>query len=46
MKNSPSVADDQVLQRTMYLSLDPYMRGRLSDAESYATTFCRLQQGH
>src|SRR5438270_648886 len=30
-------ADGQVLRRTIYLSLDPYMRGRLSDAPSYAT---------
>ena len=26
----------EVLLRTIYLSLDPYMRGRMSDAESYA----------
>ncbi len=26
----------QVLLRTLYLSLDPYMRGRMSDASSYA----------
>lgn len=26
----------QVLLRTLYLSLDPYMRGRMSDAASYA----------
>jgi len=26
----------QLLLRTMYLSLDPYMRGRMSDAPSYA----------
>jgi hypothetical protein len=26
----------QVLMRTLYLSLDPYMRGRMSDAPSYA----------
>ena len=26
----------QILLRTLYLSLDPYMRGRLSDAPSYA----------
>lgn len=26
----------QMLLRTMYLSLDPYMRGRMSDAPSYA----------
>lgn len=28
--------DGEVLLRTIYLSLDPYMRGRMSDAESYA----------
>ena len=33
----PSVTDDAgVLRRTLYLSLDPYMRGRMSDAASYA----------
>lgn len=32
----PVPADDQVLLRTLYLSLDPYMRGRMSDAPSYA----------
>jgi len=33
----PAVADGEVLRRTVYLSLDPYMRGRMSDAKSYAT---------
>src|SRR2546423_15369730 len=28
--------DGEVLRRTIYLSLDPYMRGRMSDAASYA----------
>ena len=28
--------DGQVLCRTIYLSLDPYMRGRMSAAKSYA----------
>jgi NADPH-dependent curcumin reductase CurA len=32
----PSLAGDDVLRRTIYLSLDPYMRGRMSDAKSYA----------
>ncbi|QBJ97773.1 NADP-dependent oxidoreductase [Rhodococcus sp. ABRD24] len=32
----PSPADGQLLLRTVYLSLDPYMRGRMSAAESYA----------
>jgi NADPH-dependent curcumin reductase len=31
-----SPGEGQVLIRTMYLSLDPYMRGRMSDAPSYA----------
>jgi NADPH-dependent curcumin reductase CurA len=32
----PAPADGEVLRRTIYLSLDPYMRGRMSDAKSYA----------
>jgi NADPH-dependent curcumin reductase CurA len=32
----PVPAPGQVLLRTVYLSLDPYMRGRMSDAPSYA----------
>ncbi|MFU2050809.1 NADP-dependent oxidoreductase [Bordetella hinzii] len=32
----PQVGPGQVLLRTVYLSLDPYMRGRMSDAPSYA----------
>lgn len=32
----PELADGQVLLRTLYLSLDPYMRGRMSTAKSYA----------
>src|SRR5690348_10006579 len=34
----PAVGDGQVLRRTIYLSLDPYMRGRMSDAASYAAS--------
>ncbi len=34
--NASTVDDGQLLLRTLYLSLDPYMRGRLSDAPSYA----------
>ena len=33
----PTPGDGQVLLRTVWLSLDPYMRGRMSDAPSYAT---------
>lgn len=32
----PQAADGQVLLKTLYLSLDPYMRGRMNDAPSYA----------
>ncbi len=32
----PDLQDGQVLLKTLYLSLDPYMRGRMSDAPSYA----------
>lgn len=35
-KPMPTPGEGQVLIRTMYLSLDPYMRGRMSDAPSYA----------
>ena len=33
----PAVGPGQVLVRHHYLSLDPYMRGRMSEAKSYAT---------
>ena len=33
----PSPGEGQVLLRTIWLSLDPYMRGRMSDGPSYAT---------
>ncbi len=50
----PTAGAGQVLLRTVYLSLDPYMRGRMSDAPSYAAsvdvgatmvgaTVCRVQ---
>ena len=32
----PELAEGQVLVRHHYLSLDPYMRGRMNDAKSYA----------
>ncbi len=32
----PDPADGQLLIRNLFLSLDPYMRGRISDAPSYA----------
>ena len=33
----PDVKKGEMLLRTRYLSLDPYMRGRMNDAKSYAT---------
>ncbi|MCX7208759.1 MAG: NADP-dependent oxidoreductase [Proteobacteria bacterium] len=32
----PAIGSGEVLLRALYLSLDPYMRGRMSDAPSYA----------
>ena len=32
----PTPGEGQVLARTLYLSLDPYMRGRMNDGPSYA----------
>jgi NADPH-dependent curcumin reductase len=34
----PGLEDGQVLLRVIYLSLDPYMRGRMSAAKSYAAS--------
>jgi len=33
----PTPGDGEVLLRTIWLSLDPYMRGRMADGPSYAT---------
>ena len=32
----PAPKDGEILTRTLYLSLDPYMRGRISGVKSYA----------
>ena len=34
--DTPPLTDGQVLVRHHYLSLDPYMRGRMNDSKSYA----------
>ena len=34
----PPITDGEVLLKTLYLSLDPYMRGRMDDAKSYAAS--------
>jgi NADPH-dependent curcumin reductase CurA len=38
LENSPlpAVAEGEILLRTVYLSLDPYMRGRMNEGPSYA----------
>jgi hypothetical protein len=33
----PKPGDGEILVRTIWLSLDPYMRGRMNDVQSYAT---------
>lgn len=35
----PELVDGQVLVRTLYLSVDPYMRGRMRDGASYTAPF-------
>src|SRR5215813_254231 len=35
----PKPADSEVLVRTLYLSVDPYMRGRMSDRKSYVPPY-------
>lgn len=35
----PPLADNQVLVQNRYLSVDPYMRGRMNDVKSYAPGF-------
>ena len=36
---TPALQDGQVLVRHHFLSLDPYMRGRMNDVESYVPPF-------
>ncbi len=35
---APAPGDGQILCRTIYLSLDPYMRGRMNEGRSYAAS--------
>ncbi|WP_064094255.1 NADP-dependent oxidoreductase [Rossellomorea aquimaris] len=37
--NVPQPSEREVLVKTLYLSVDPYMRGRMSDAKSYVEPF-------
>src|SRR5437899_10129383 len=36
---TPPLGDGQVLVRNRYLSVDPYMRGRMNDVKSYVPPF-------
>ncbi|MEC6796877.1 NADP-dependent oxidoreductase [Photobacterium sp. S4TG1] len=53
----PVIGGGEILLRSVYLSLDPYMRGRMSDAKSYADpvsidevmvggTVCQVEQSN
>lgn len=35
----PDIKEDEMLLEAMYFSVDPYMRGRMNDAKSYAPPF-------
>jgi NADPH-dependent curcumin reductase CurA len=35
----PELGDGQVLVRNLYISVDPYMRGRMNDVKSYSAPF-------
>jgi NADPH-dependent curcumin reductase CurA len=35
----PSLQDDEVLLRTLYISVDPYLRGRMREGKSYVPAF-------
>ena len=35
----PEIKDKEVLLEAMFLSVDPYMRGRMNDAKSYVPPF-------
>ncbi len=37
--NQPQPSEGEVLLKTLYVSVDPYMRGRMSDAKSYIAPF-------
>lgn len=34
----PEAGEGEIVVRTIYLSIDPYMRGRMDDAKSYAAS--------
>lgn len=38
-KAMPTIKESEVLLKTLYVSVDPYLRGRMSDAKSYIPPF-------
>ena len=38
-EEKPQIAEGEILMRTCYVSVDPYLRGRMSDAKSYIAPF-------
>tara|TARA_R110002049_G_scaffold2801_4_gene22712 strand:- start:1320 stop:2315 length:996 start_codon:yes stop_codon:yes gene_type:complete len=38
-ENKPEIAKGEILLKTKFVSVDPYLRGRMSDAESYVEPF-------
>lgn len=38
-KDIPSLQEDELLLKTLYLSVDPYMRGRMRDVKSYVAPY-------
>ncbi|MET3112694.1 NADPH-dependent curcumin reductase CurA [Pedobacter sp. CG_S7] len=38
-EENPSIKDGEILLKTTYVSVDPYLRGRMSDAKSYVPPF-------
>jgi len=38
-EEKPSPADGEILLKALYVSVDPYMRGRMNDADSYIPPF-------
>jgi NADPH-dependent curcumin reductase CurA len=39
IEDVPTAGDDEVLLKTTYVSVDPYLRGRMNDSESYIPPF-------
>ena len=39
MEEMPKTSTDEVLLKTLYVSVDPYLRGRMSDTKSYTEPF-------